>query len=105
MACKCIYIVNNDTKSGWLLSLDIVATIGMIFIMIYRKELCDHTRTRRFDKFKVIFLNAMALGTLVYQTYCLVMRGFSGHGLEITFKVFDLIFYMLRVSDVIAYES
>ena len=44
----------NPVKDIWLIILDVFSILGMIYIIVYREELTDKSRLRRFDKFKVI---------------------------------------------------
>ena len=48
-------------------------------------ELCDPVRLRRFDKFKVIFMNIMALGSLINLLFCFVGITQSGDSVDIAF--------------------
>ena len=45
----------NPFKDIWFIIFDILCISGMIYIMVYREELTDKSRLRRFDKFKVIW--------------------------------------------------
>ena len=60
----------NPVKDIWFIIFDILCISGMIYIMVYREELTDKSRLRRFDKFKVIWkLMGLLQWTLTFQHY------------------------------------
>ena len=58
----------NPFKDIWFIIFDILCISGMIYIMVYREELTDKSRLRRFDKFKVIWkLMGLLQWTLTFE--------------------------------------